>query len=143
MSSEHEHESLPVQRRGFRVDTTRTKSHSKRRAQIRHVLAVMSGMFPLGALFVFLMARFTLEGPQRHLPYKLAMAFLVGGMVSLLFYAIARANSTRRHEISRRNRELKYQRQAEELRLERERLAQKQQAARAADDGDGASAGRP
>jgi len=64
-------------------------------------------------------------------------------MVSLLFYAIARANSTRRHEISRRNRELKYQRQAEELRLERERLAQKQQAARTADDGDGASAGRP
>ncbi len=143
MNPGHENESLPVQRRGFRVDTTRTKSHSKRSAQVRHVLAVMSGMFPLGALFVFLMARFTLEAPQRHLPYKLALAFLVGGMVSLFFYAIARANSARRHEISRRNRELKYQRQAEELRQERDRIAQKQQAARAADGADGASTGRP
>lgn len=117
---------FPVQHRNFRADTSRGHSHSKRRAQTRHVLAVMSAMFPLSALFVFLMAWFRLEEAQRDRPYKLAIAFLLCGMVSLFFYAIARANKIRRHEISRRNREAKYQRQAEELRKERERLAQRQ-----------------
>ncbi len=117
---------FPVQHRNFRADTSRGHSHSKRRAQIRHVLAVMSAMFPLSALFVFLMAWFRLEEAQRDRPYKLAIAFLLCGMVSLFFYAIAHANKVRRHEISRRNREAKYQRQAEELRKERERLAQRQ-----------------
>lgn len=126
---------FPVQHSNFRADTRRGHSHSKRRAQIRHVLAVMSGMFPLSALFVFLMAWLRLERPQRELPYKLAIAFLLCGMVSLFFYAIARANKIRRHEISRRNREAKYQRQAEELRKERERMAQRQsQAAKAASE---------
>lgn len=121
------HSTFPVQRAGFHADTHRGHSHSKRRAQFRHVLAVMSAMFPLGALFVFLMAWLRLEPPQRHSPYKLAMVFLICGMVSLLFYAIAHANKVRRHEVSRRNRELKYQHQAEALRKERERLAQQRQ----------------
>ena len=123
---------FPVQHSNFRAETRRGHSHSKRRAQTRHVLAVMSAMFPLSALFVFLMAWFRLEEAQRDRPYKLAIAFLLCGMVSLFFYAIARANKIRRHEISRRNREAKYQRQAEELRKERERLAQRQSEAAAA-----------
>ncbi|MBP1589459.1 MAG: hypothetical protein IJT88_07650 [Kiritimatiellae bacterium] len=121
------HSTFPVQDANFHADTHRGHSHSKRRAQFRHVLAVMSAMFPLGALFIFLMAWFTLEPPQRAQPYRLALLFLAAGMVALFFYAIARANRQRRHEISRRNREIKYQRQAEELRRERERLAQSRQ----------------
>ena len=129
---------FPVQHRNFRADTSRGHSHSKRRAQTRHVLAVMSAMFPLSALFVFLMAWFRLEEAQRGKPYKLAIAFLLCGMVSLFFYAIAHANKVRRHEISRRNREAKYQRQAEELRKERERLAQRQSQAAESDSDESA-----
>ena len=36
--------SKPVEQGGFRVDTRRPHSHSKRRAQWRHVWAVASGM---------------------------------------------------------------------------------------------------
>lgn len=133
---------FPVQHRNFRADTSRGHSHSKRRAQTRHVLAVMSAMFPLSALFVFLMAWFRLEEAQRDRPYKLAIAFLLCGMVSLFFYAIARANKIRRHEISRRNREAKYQRQAEELRKERERLAQRQSQAAGPASEESADAGQ-
>lgn len=114
--------SKPVEKGGFRVDTRRPHSHSKRRAQWRHVWAVASGMFPLMALFVFLMAQLTLPAPERPRMYPLVLGFLACGMVSLFLFTIAWAARNRRHEISRRNREAKYREQAELLQKERERL---------------------
>lgn len=98
---------LPVQNNRFKVDTSRPRSRSKLRSKIRHVLAVFAGMFPLMALFVYLMSWFQIPEMRRDL-YRLAIAFLACGMVALLFYAWARSEKLRRHEISARNRELKY-----------------------------------
>ena len=64
-------------------------------------------MFPLMALFVYLMSWFQIPEMRRDL-YRLAIVFLACGMVALLFYAWARSEKLRRHEISARNRELKY-----------------------------------
>jgi hypothetical protein len=102
----------------FKVDTRRPRSRSKMRSKIRHVLAVASGMFPLMAVFVFVMSllRLPVERPPY---YKLAIVFFACGMVTLLFYAWTRAEKLRRHEISARNRELKY-RQREEAFLREE-----------------------
>lgn len=115
--------SKPVEQVHFRVDTRRPHSHSKRRAQWRHVLAVASGMFPLMALFVWGMSMVTMPAPARPRMYPLALGFLACGMVSLFFYTLAWAARNRRHEISRRNREMKYRQQAELLQKERERAA--------------------
>jgi len=123
--SDREHDEKPVQRHGFRVDTRRHRSHAKQQAKVRHVLAVASGMFPLGALFVWLMAMLRFEAPERAGLYRLAVGFLAAGMVSLLFYSIALAVRNRRHEITRRSREERQRAQAEALRLERERLAKR------------------
>ena len=98
---------LPVQNDRFKVDTSRPRSRSKLRSKIRHVLAVAAGMFPLMALFVYLMSWFQIPEMRRDF-YRLAIVFLACGMVALLFYAWARSEKLRRHEISARNRELKY-----------------------------------
>jgi hypothetical protein len=91
----------------FKVDTSRPRSRTKMRSKIRHILAVASGMFPLMALFIYLMSFFRLE-VERARYYRLSIVFLACGMVTLLFYAWTRAEKLRRHEISARNRELKY-----------------------------------
>lgn len=109
-----------VQRVDFKVDTSRPHSRSKLRGKIRHILAVASGMFPLMALFIFLMSLFRLE-PERTPYYRLTVIFLGCGMVTLLLYAWARSEKQRRREISARNRELKYRMQADKLRQERAR----------------------
>ena len=104
-------EPLP-QARHFKVDTTRPRSRSKLRSKVRHVMAVASGM----SLF-----RLSIE----RAPYtRLALIFLGCGMVTLLFYAWTRAEKLRRHEISAKNRELKYRHREEAfLREEAERKA--------------------
>lgn len=96
-----------VQRNRFKVDTTRPRSRSKLRSKVRQVLGVMAGMFPLMALFIYLMSWFQLA-EQRKSHYLLALAFLACGMVALAFYAWARSEKMRRHEISARNRELRH-----------------------------------
>ena len=115
----------PVQTDRFKVDTSRPRSRSKMRSKVRHVMAVASGMFPMMALFIYLMSWFQLP-EQRKGHYTLTLVFLACGMVALLFYAWTRAEKLRRHEISARNRELKY-RHREEVFLQEEakRLARK------------------
>ncbi len=115
-------ETLP-QARHFKVDTSRPRSRSKLRSKVRHVMAVASGMFPLMALFVYGMSLFRLSIERA--PYtRLALIFLGCGMVTLLFYAWTRAEKLRRHEISAKNRELKYRHREEAfLREEAERKA--------------------
>ena len=115
----------PVQSDRFRVDTSRPRSRSKMRSKIRHILAVASGMFPLMALFIYLMSWFQLP-EQRRGHYMLVIIFFACGMVALLFYAWTRAEKLRRHEVSARNRELKYRNREEAFRLEEaKRLARK------------------
>ena len=111
---------LPVQHDNFRVDTRRPHSRGKVRAKVRHVMAVAAGMFPLMAVFVFIRSLFLLSEQRKNL-HLLALVFLGCGMVSLLFYAWARSEKLRRHEISRVNRAERHRRQAERLRAERER----------------------
>ena len=111
----------PVQSDRFRVDTSRPHSRAKTRSKIRHILAVASGMFPLMAFFIYGMSLFRLE-PERTPYYKLAIIFLGCGMLTLMFYAWARAEKQRRREISARNRELRYREREEELRREREKM---------------------
>ena len=122
---------LPVQSGHFKVDTSRPRSKTKLRSKIRHVLAVAAGMFPLMALFVYLMSLFRLE-PQRKPYYQLAIVVLGCGMVTLLVYAWARAEKLRRREISARNRERKYQEREEAFRQEQERIRARRAAAEAA-----------
>lgn len=110
------------------MDTRRPHSHSKRRAQWRHVWAVASGMFPLMALFVYVMTLLTMPEPERPRMYPLVLGFLACGMVALFLYTMAWAARNRRHEISRRNREEKYRIQAELLQQERARLEAKKAA---------------
>lgn len=107
-----------VQRNHFRVDTTRPRSRSKLRGKMRQVLGVMSGMFPLMALFIYLMSWLRLP-VERKDHYLLAIIFLACGMVTLLFYAWARSEKMRRHEISARNRELRHRELEESLLLEK------------------------
>ena len=97
----------PAQSGRFKVDTSRPRSRTKLRSKIRHVLAVASGMFPMMSLFIYLMSFFRLE-VERARYYRLSLVFLACGMVTLLFYAWTRAEKLRRHEVSARNRELKY-----------------------------------
>jgi hypothetical protein len=111
---------LPVQNGKFRVDTSRPRSRSKMRAKFRHVMGVAAGMFPLMAAFVFVMSLFQIAEQRKSL-HQLAAVFLGCGMASLLFYAWARSEKLRRHEISRLNREQRQRRQAEALRREREK----------------------
>lgn len=111
---------LPVQKDDFRVDTRRPRSRSKMRSKFRHVMAVAAGMFPLMALFVFLMAFFQIPEQRKGL-HLLAIVFLGIGMICLLFYAWARAEKLRRHEVSTRNRELRQRDMAEALKREREK----------------------
>ena len=124
----------PVQTDRFKVDTSRPRSRMKMRSKIRHVLAVAAGMFPLMALFVYAMSLFRLSA-QRGPYYKLIVAFLAGGMVSLMLYAWARAEKQRRREVSARNRERKYREREEELRLERAKIQARRAAAAAAATG--------
>ncbi|HPC18939.1 MAG: hypothetical protein KBC66_02105 [Kiritimatiellae bacterium] len=106
----------------FRVDTRRHRSRSKMRSKIRHMLAVAAAMFPLMAAFVFIRALFLIPEHRRGL-YQLAIVFLACGMVSLMAYAWARSEKLRRHEVSARNRELKYRRREERFRQETARRA--------------------
>ena len=106
-----------AQPRKFKVDTSRPRSRSKFRSKIRHILATATGMFPLMALFVYLMALFQIAEQRRSL-HQLAVIFLGCGMVSALFYAWTRSEKLRRHEVSARNRELKYREREEFLQVE-------------------------
>ena len=106
---------LPVQKGNFRVDTHRPKSRSKMRSKIRHVLAVASGMFPLMAAFVYVRSLFMIAEQRRSLNL-LAIVFLGCGMVTLLFYAWARAEKQRRHEVSAATRERRHRHQTESIR---------------------------
>ena len=110
-----------VQRRHFKVDTSRPHSRVKFRAKVRHVLAVSSGMFPVMALFIYLMSWFQLP-EQRKGHYLLAIIFLACGMVTLMFYAWARSEKQRRHEISSKNRELRHREREEAFRREQARI---------------------
>ena len=101
-----------VQNHHFKVDTSRPRSRSKMRAKIRHILAVMAGMFPLMAVFTYLMSWFQLP-EQRKGHYQLAIIFFGCGMVALMFFAWARAEKLRRREVSARNRELRQQEREE------------------------------
>lgn len=93
----------------------RKKSGRKIRAQIRHMLAIASGIFPLAAAFTFIRSRFMLETEQP--PFeRLTLYFLIAGMVSFLLFAIARADKEKRRarqeairEKKRRAREKEYQ----------------------------------
>jgi hypothetical protein len=125
----------------FKVDTSRPRSKTKMRSKIRHILAVASGMFPVMALFVYLMSWFQLPELRKNL-YMLAIVFLACGMVTLLFYAWTRSEKLRRREVSARNRELKYQRREEAFRQEQERIRARNAAKQAAAASKTASAAR-
>ena len=121
----------PVQSDRFRVDTSRPHSRAKTRAKLRHILAVSSGMFPLMALFIYGMSFLRLE-PMRAPYHKLALIFVGCGMVTLMFYAWARAEKQRRREVSARNRELRHREREEELQRVREEIQARRAAAAAA-----------
>ena len=114
--------------RQFKVDTSRPRSRTKMRSKFRHILAVASGMFPLMALFIYLMSWLQLP-EQRRGHYMLVVVFFACGMVALLLYAWTRAEKQRRHEISARNRELKYRNREEAFRKEQARLQARKAAA--------------
>lgn len=121
----------PVLKNGnFKVDTRRSRSRTKIRSKIRHILAVASGMFPLMALFIYLMSWFQLP-EQRKGHYLLTIIFLACGMVALMFYAWARSEKLRRREISSKNRELRHQEREEAFRREREKILARKAAASA------------
>lgn len=112
----------------FKADTSRRHSRSKARAQVRHVLEVGTAMCPLAALFVWIMSLFVL--PAERAPYyRLALKFVMAGMVFLLGYLWARSEKKRRQAISDRNRALRHQHQYEELQREREAMAARRMAA--------------
>ncbi|MDR0993518.1 MAG: hypothetical protein LBN38_02980 [Verrucomicrobiota bacterium] len=110
---------LRVQQVDFKVDTRRPHSRAKLRSKFRHVMAVAAGMFPTMGVFVFLMSLFRLP-VERPPYYHLSLIFFGCGMASLLLYSFARVEKHRRHEESKRLRELKHQQQIEFLRRERE-----------------------
>ena len=122
-----------VQNHHFKVDTSRPRSRSKMRSKIRHILAVMAGMFPLMAIFTFLMSWFQLP-EQRKSHYQVAFIFFGCGMVTLLFYAWGRAEKLRRREVSARNRELRQQ-EREEAFLREQAKRQARQAATISKEG--------
>ena len=119
---------MPVQQQSFRVDTRRPRSRSKLRAKFRQVMAVSAGMFPLMAVFIFLMSFWQIQEQRKGL-FTLALVFAGCGMVSLLVFLWARADKARRQDEFRSRQEQK------QARLDRQRL----QAARQAQD---ASAGK-
>jgi Na+/melibiose symporter-like transporter len=110
-----------VQSDHFKVDTRRPRSRSKMRSKLRHILAVTSGMFPLMALFIYLMSWSQLP-EQRKGHYMLAIIFLACGMVALIFYAWARSEKMRRREVSARNREQRYRDREEAFLQEQEKI---------------------
>ncbi len=121
----------------FKADTSRRHSRSKARAQVRHVLEVGTAMCPLAALFVWIMSLFVL--PAERAPYyRLALKFVMAGMVFLLGYLWARSEKKRRQAISDRNRALRHQHQYEALQREREAMAARRLADRQA-AGEGAA----
>jgi ABC-type nickel/cobalt efflux system permease component RcnA len=137
MGSEKSDHKQEIREGRFKADTSRRHSKSKTRAQIRHVLEVGTVMCPLAALFVWIMSLFVL--PAERAPYyRLALKFVMAGMVFLLGYLWARSEKKRRQAISDRNRALRHQHQYEALQREREAMAAKrlaeQQAAAAAQD---------
>jgi hypothetical protein len=111
-----------VQRDRFKVDTSRPRSRSKIRGKFRQVLGVMAGMFPLMALFIYLMSWFQLA-EQRKGHYLLAIVFVACGMVTLMLYAWARSEKLRRHEISARNRELRHREREESFLREQDQAS--------------------
>ena len=112
----------------FKVDTSHPRSRTKIRSKIRHILAVASGMFPLMALFIFLMSWFQLP-EQRKGHYLLAIIFLASGMIVLMFYAWARSEKQRRREISSKNRELRHQAREEAFLREQAKIQARKAAA--------------
>jgi Na+/melibiose symporter-like transporter len=117
----------------FKVDTSRPRSRIKMRSKIRHVLAVAAGMFPLMALFIYLMSWFQLP-EQRKGHHLLAIIFLACGMVTLMFYAWARSEKLRRREISSKNRELRHQEREEAFRREQAKIQGRKAATIAKED---------
>ena len=131
MSDHHDSsgKQFPVNRPHFTADTHRRHSHSKRHSKIRHVLAIVSVMCPLAALFVYIMSLFRLPEQRAAFHFhQLCIGFLAAGMISLFFYLIAYANQQRRHRIAEINRVERHRRQDEALRAEREALAAKRAA---------------
>ncbi len=117
----------------FKVDTSRPRSRTKLRSKIRHILAVASGMFPLMAAFVYGMSFFRL--PVERSPYThLSVVFLACGMVTLLFYAWTRAEKLRRHDVSARNRELKYRNREEAFQQEQAEIQARKAVAMSKED---------
>ena len=108
-SSDHRQE---IREGRFKADTSRRHSKSKARAQVRHVLEVGSAIWPLAALFVWIMSLF--QNPAERAPYyRLALKFVMAGMVFLLGYLWARSEKKRRQAISDRNRALRHRQQYE------------------------------
>lgn len=131
MSRDESDSKREIRQGRFKADTSRRHSKSKVRAQIRRVLEIGSVLWPLAALFVWIMS--LLQAPPERAPYfKLALKFLMAGMVFLLGYLWARSEKKRRQAISDRNRALRHQHQYEELQREREALAAKRMAERQA-----------
>ena len=95
-SSDHRQE---IREGRFKADTSRRHSKSKARAQVRHVLQVGTVIWPLAALFVWIMSLFQ-NAPERVPYYKLALKFVMAGMVFLLGYLWARSEKKRRQAIS-------------------------------------------
>ena len=140
MSSDRSDHRQEIREGRFKADTSRRHSKSKARAQIRHVLEVGSVMSPLAALFVWIMSLFVL--PAERAPYyRLALKFVMAGMVFLLGYLWARAEKKRRQAISDRNRALRHQHQYEALQREREAMAAKRLADRQAAGAEAAEGG--
>ena len=124
MSAERSDHKQEIREGRFKADTSRKHSKSKTRAQIRHVLEVGTVMCPLAALFIWIMSLFALP-VERAWYYRLALKFLMAGMVFLLGYLWARSEKKRRQAISDRNRALRHQHQYEALQREREAMAAK------------------
>lgn len=124
MSTERSDHRQEIREGRFKADTSRRHSKSKARAQVRHVLEVGSAMWPLAALFVWIMSLF--QNPAERAPYyRLALKFVMAGMVFLLGYLWARSEKKRRQAISDRNRALRHRQQYEALQREREAMAAK------------------
>ncbi len=137
MSQDRSDHKQEIREGRFKADTSRRHSKSKARSQVRHVLEVGAVLWPLAALFVWVMSLFQ-NAPERAPYYKLALKFVMAGMVFLLGYLWARSEKKRRQAISDRNRALRHQHQYEALQREREAMAARRLADRQA-AGEGAA----
>jgi ABC-type nickel/cobalt efflux system permease component RcnA len=142
MSSDRSDHKQEIREGRFKADTSRRHSKSKARAQVRHVLEVGTVMCPLAALFVWIMSLFVLSA-ERAPYYRLALKFVMAGMVFLLGYLWARSEKKRRQAISDRNRALRHQHQYEALQREREAMAAKRRAEQQATEAAGTAASEP